>query len=241
MKKIKEMLRSLESSDERLRNETNKLGASMYPLTMALLVIVILLKCIVFTYAINDCYFELVALLGSVGVIAIRSLLYPVPLKKSQDEHIRSIQDRIVSHSFFGTMFYFVFGEFVLMYLLPEEQFMMIAFYIPIWFVPSAIITYKAIRNGLFVMGTKKKRKTGLQKFKRNCIIGSAFFGIFVGWDMMFTEQGFEPFGIVMVFFMALLWGFPFYFVMKLMINKSEKRADEQLTECDELHSDEVN
>lgn len=229
IKSIKEYFSSINTKDERIKTELDKITAKLYPLMMALLVIVVALKISVFDYQVSDCIMELIAVVGSIGYIVIRSLLYPVPIKRSSDEHIRSVQDMIISHSYYGVTFLLVFGEFILMLLLPEEKFMMITWYIPIWFIPAAIYTVQIIRKGLFISNSKQKKQIGLKKFKSRAIAGSIFFGVFTGWSMTFTETGFQPFGLLMMLVSAVLWGVPFYFIMKLLMNKSEEVADRQL------------
>ncbi|MCS4476454.1 hypothetical protein JQ032_15100 [Clostridium botulinum] len=52
-------------------------------------------------------------------------------------------------------------------------------------------------------------------------------------WSSLWKNRSFNPIGIVRILGMAALWGIPFYFIMKLLINNSEKNSDRELEKAE--------
>ena len=82
----------------------------------------------------------------------------------------------------------------------------------------------------MLVWGSKKAKVKRIKSFKLNVVIGSVLFGLLTQWKFLFKNNSFNPTGLIFVAIAAIVWGIPFYFIMKGMINKSEKIADNQLT-----------
>ena len=91
---------------------------------------------------------------------------------------------------------------------------------------PNIIISYKLIKNGLLIWGTKRKEKTGLKSLKKQVVITSLLFGITMEWLSVWGNSSFQPIDLLWVLGRALPFGILYYIMMKHMINKAEKNAD---------------
>ncbi len=72
-----------------------------------------------------------------------------------------------------------------------------------------------------------------IKLFRKHCILGSLFYGIFMKWDSVWKDGIFNPKGILYILGMAAFWGIPFYFIMKLLISNSEKNSDKELEKAE--------
>ncbi|OPD19527.1 hypothetical protein AL710_13630 [Clostridium botulinum] len=219
--------------DERIVKEANKVIAPMYVLILVLTCIGAIIKYIFFTQEISNYILELVATIGAMGYLIFISIINHIPIFSSEDQCIRELQNKYRTYSFNICFWVYVFGEFILLLIQREEFYKIVGFYFLIWFIPSIIITRKLIKKGLFVWGSKKREKNGMKSFRKHCILGSLFYGIFMKWDSVWKDGTFNPKGILYILGMAAFWGMPFYFIMKLLIFNSEKNSDKELEEAE--------
>ncbi|KEI90853.1 DUF6773 family protein [Clostridium botulinum] len=219
--------------DERIVKKTNKVIAPMYVLILALTCIAAIIKYIFFTQEISNYILELVATIGAMGYLIFISIINHIPIFSSKDQCIRELQNKYRTHSFNICFWVYIVGEFILLLIQGEEFYKIIGFYLLIWFIPSIIITRKLIKKGLFVWGSKKREKNGIKSFRKRCILGSLFYGIFMKWDSVWKDGIFNPKGILYILGMAAFWGIPFYFIMKLFMDNSEKNSDRELEKAE--------
>ncbi|MCC5424158.1 DUF6773 family protein [Clostridium botulinum] len=219
--------------DERIVKEANKVIAPMYVLILVLTCIGAIIKYIFFNQEISNYILELVATIGAMGYLIFISIINHIPIFSSEDQCIRELQNKYRTYSFNICFWVYVFGEFILLLIQGEEFYKIVGFYFLIWFIPSIIITRKLIKKGLFVWGSKKREKNGMKSFRKHCILGSLFYGIFMKWDSVWKDGTFNPKGILYILGMAVFWGMPFYFIMKLLISNSEKNSDKELEEAE--------
>ncbi|APQ96704.1 DUF6773 family protein [Clostridium botulinum] len=219
--------------DERIVKKTNKVIAPMYVLILALTCIAAIIKYIFFTQEISNYILELVAIIGSIGYLIFISIVNHIPIFSSEDQCIKELQNKYRTYSFNICFCVYVVGEFILLLIQGEEFYRIIGFYLLIWFIPSIIITRKLIKKGLFVWGSKKRKKNGIKEFRKHCILGSLFYGVFMEWSSLWKNRSFNPIGIVRILGMAALWGIPFYFIMKLFMDNSEKNSDRELEKAE--------
>lgn len=213
--------------DERIVKRTNGISAKLYPVIMALTIIMAVAKYFLVTQNVEDYILEMVAIVGSLGYLLIRSIITQIPVIGYSDECIQELQNSYRAHSFNICFFLYVFGEFILFFIFDKLE--VATLYIPIWSIPAFIYTVYSIKNGLFIWGSKKKQVNNIKSFKRNTIIGSLFYGTVVGGNHLFDNGKFNPMGIVTIIMLALMWGIPFYFIMKVLIKESEKCANDEL------------
>lgn len=223
---LKKWFKSMETKDERIKQETNKIAAKLYPLTVVLLLIVLTTKLLIFKFTWLECLLELGALLIFFSYVTL-TFYYGVPFKPSHDEQVAELQNKLGANCFYMTSFLFVFLEVFFLSLADDMRHML--GHVIIWFIPTLIFTIQVIGKGLFIWGGKSKRTLSLKSMKLRVFLGSVFFGIFVGWDFMFIDGVFIPKGMLWVIGLAVGWGIPFYFVMKLMVDFSEKKADKKI------------
>lgn len=217
--------------DERIIKETNKIIAPLYIWALILTFMVSVTKYIFITQELSHYILELIAIITSIGYLIVRSLLKKIPIFYSEDECIKELQNTYRTHSFYGCFWVYVMGEFILLLLSRES--VEILGYVFIWFIPSVIITVKLVKRGLLVWGSKNREKKGIVGFKKRVLLGSLFFGVFMGWDFLWKDGNFQPVGILWSIGMAVGWGIPFYFIMKLMISKGEKNSDKELAKAE--------
>lgn len=212
-------------NDERIKKELEKLNASLYLLIIILTVLLMFIK---YFFVTKNSYLfslEIISIVSSLGYLIVRSIVVGIPLYKSTDYAIIEIQRRFRAHSMMICFFIYIFGEFLLIVLFPQYT-VIAALYFPIWMIPSIIMTIYAVKNGLFILGSKKREELALSKFKRNTIWGSLIFGIFCGWDYLWEDGSFQPTGILWCLGMAFSWGILFYIIMRLLLIKSEKNSN---------------
>lgn len=102
------------------------------------------------------------------------------------------------------------------------------------WFPPCLIFTVVAISEGLLIFGSKKKEKAAKKSLVNRTVIGSIFFGFFMGSSFFLDHGAFNPKGLIAVPLIAAGFGFPFYFLFTGMMKISEKYADKKMTESED-------
>ena len=221
--------------DERIEKETNKLSARMYGLMLVLTNACLVFKIVkglpFYLYAL-----EIIIELTLIGYFLVKESQSGILFMNKRDEATQTVHEGILAKAFNLAFNEVVYGEFILMFGLliwAKEYFGWIVSYFVIWVPASLIITVASIKKGWFVWGSKKKEKEGTKAFGKRVIVGSLFYGVFMGVFMMFGHGGFEVKYLVMMPIMAAMWGIPFYFIMLFMVKKAEKQADKQLEEVE--------
>ena len=212
--------------DERIEKESNRLSAKMYYLMSALTIVAIIVKLWykvpVYVYAL-----ELISLAAS-GIYAIVSeLKYGILFLKDKDEELLSIHHKVLSKSMMISFNIIIIGELLFIFI-AYKYFGWVALYFVIWGIPALIQSFFSIKNGWLIWGTKKKEKVGKKDFGKRTVIGALFFGLFMGFPMLFQDGAFHPEGLLWVFGMAAGWGIPFYLIMMGLMKVSEKMADKK-------------
>lgn len=220
--------------DERITKEQNKIIAPMYGLILLLTAMCVVVKYIFFTHQLV--YYILDGLAVSISMIYLisRCLFDGISIMLSKDENIKEIQDKYCTQSLYICFWIYITGQFAL-FLLRQEKIEAIGLYFFVWGIPALIITIKCIKNGLFVWGTKKRKKKGIAEFRKRTVIGSLFYGIFMRWVTAWSDSGFSLNlkDILAILGMAAMWGIPFYFIMKLFMDKSEKISDKKVADIE--------
>lgn len=216
--------------DERIEKQYNSTNIVAYILIQIACIISLLIKA--FTIEINlfSTITEIFILIGCNVYIIVRSFILGISLKdliKVMDEGILTFRNKFISQSFkaayiaticIGAIYVFIFDN---IYLAALNGF--------IFFIPGLYASYKYIKNGILIFGSVRKRnskKLTFKEFKIRVVIGSIIFGLIMHGNEVCVDGSFHFTAIMMIFLAALLWGIPFYFIMKLMINTSEKNAD---------------
>ncbi|APC40865.1 DUF6773 family protein [Clostridium estertheticum] len=218
--------------DERIVKQSNEICARLYPLIIILTIIQVIFKYFLLTQNITDYILEINAILGSSGYLFIRTYVTGIPLFKHSDKCIHEIQNRYIMHSFYICFIIYVFGEFILMFAF--DKLILSSTYVLVWIIPACIYTFKIVKNGLFVWGSKKAEVAGVKSFKVRVAIGSIFYGVVMEWKVLFKNNSFHPIGLVLVIIMAIVWGILFYFIMKSIRNKSERHSNNELMEMEQ-------
>lgn len=213
--------------DERIEKKANEIYAKLYILILALTVVGAIFKWFFLTQNIIDYMLEIIALVGSIGYLLIKTSIAKIPLFESPDDCIKEIQNSYRKTCFTICFQTYILGELIIIFILNKSTIACV--YIIYWSIPSLIYTFVAIRQGLVVWGSRKLKVKRIKSFKIHTVIGSFMFGIVTEWKSLFYNNQFNPKGMLFVFIAATAWGIPFYFIMKYIVNKSEKIADKQL------------
>ena len=172
---------------------------------------------------------ELIALAVS-GIFYVASeLKYGILFLKNKDEELLTIHHKILSKAMTMCFWIIITGEFLFIFI-AKEYVKWVGLYFLIWGIPALIISFFAIKNGWLIWGTEKKEKNGKQELRKRTVIGALFFGVVMGFPMLFQDGVFHPEGLLWVLGMAAGWGIPFYLIFTGFINWAEKRADKN---CD--------
>lgn len=212
--------------DERIEKESNRLAAKMYylmtVLTVAVLVVKLWYKVPVYVYAL-----ELISLAAS-GIYALVSeWKYGILFLKDKDEELLSIHHKVLSKAMMISFWIIIVGELLFIFI-ANKYMEWVELYFVVWGIPALIITFLSIKNGWLIWGTQKKEKSGKKELAKRTTIGALFFGLFMGFPMLFQDGAFHPEGLLWVFGMAAGWGIPFYLIFAGIMKVSEKMADKK-------------
>ncbi len=221
--------------DERIEKESNKLSAKMYYL-MLVTTIACLIGKIVYGLPFYLYALEIIILVAMILYVLVKESGSGVLFMKNRDEATQSFHEGNLAKAFTLAFNIVVYGEFLLMIGLLiwfREYFFWLFFYFVIWLPAALIISVLSIKRGWFVWGTKKKEQEGKKSFGKRVVIGSLFYGCFMGLFFMITHGGFSVKYLVMMPVMAAMWGIPFYFIMLLLVKMGEKQADKKVEEVE--------
>lgn len=218
-------------TDERILKESNRLSAKLYyaMVILSVLSLVVKLICRVPWFLMGV---EVAALAVSGIYVLIRQGKNGILFLKDKDETLKTIQEEILAKAMSIMLGVMLLGELIFVFV-AEEYLAWTLSYLAIWFVPALVYTIVAIKKGLFIWGGKKRETEGKKNFKLRVLIGASFFGVFMGFPMLFRDGVFQPVGILWIIGMAAMWGIPFYLVMTAMMKVSEKAADKQVKEVE--------
>lgn len=221
------MFKSKKFVDERIEKESNRLYEKMTYLIVALTVVALAVKMLLkFSFIVYS--LEAISLIAGSVVFLFGEISKGILFVRKSDDALKDMHRAVMKNVFMTMFFVFIFGEFVLFCINPEYWRFLWSVLL-LWLVPALIITIVSIKNGWMVWGTKKKEKTAKSALAKRTVVGALFFGIFVGWNMLFKDGVFQPTGILWILALAAGWGVPFYFIMVAMVSKGEKQADKGL------------
>jgi hypothetical protein len=224
---LKDLFISIASKDERIRMETNRIASKLLFLELGLVLAALVMKRFILQYPIKTCALEGIILFTSILYYVGYTLYLQVPFKKSTDESIGILQEKILSYTFHLTMYLLVFGELLMAFMI--EDVLQIVWYFPAWLIPGSIYSFLIVKKGLFIWGTQKKKTDSLKRLKLSTVICSILHGLILSWDHIVVDGSFQPSGLKWALLLGVMFGFPFYFMMKMLVNKSEKRANKQI------------
>lgn len=224
--------------DERIEKESNKPAAMMFYVTTVLLVLCITAKIV--------CKLPVQVYALEIGCLAV-SLIYAIADKarngilwmSEKDDALVAINNKILARAYMIDFWMLAVGEVVFIVVL-KEYFWWVSLYLFTLLVPALVITILSLKKGWLVWGGKKQEQKGIKEFRKRVVIGSLFFGVFVGWPQLYSEGTFHPEGILWVLGLGAFWGVMFYFLMLGFIKMSEKKAD-SIAQAAEVEEDEVN
>jgi len=222
--------------DERIVKETNRLGAKMYAAMSTLSLLLLIVK-LVYRLPWFMLVTEVVALVVCGFYVVIRERKLGLLFLKDKDENLKSLQEEIWAKAGNIMLDIILTGELILFFV-AEEYLLWIILYFAVWLIPALIYTIVVIKRGLFIWGGKKRETEGKRNFKARVIIGAAFFGLIMGFPMLFKDGTFQLTGILWIIGMGAAWGIMFYFAMVGMMKMSEKKADKDLKEVESGHEE---
>lgn len=218
--------------DERIQKESNRLNAKMYYLLTILVFALLVVK--LFAKAPFQVYLlEVVTLLAGGIYLVVAEVKKGIFFVKEKDEVIRTLHEQNLTNAMFVEFVMLVFGELIYLFFLKEYFYWLPAYFL-VWMPSALIITIASIKNGWLIWGSKKREKDGKKDFKKRVIIGSLFYGVFVGWPFVYENGVFKPEGILWILGLAAMWGIPFYFLFIGFMKVAEKKADQKVLKEEE-------
>ncbi|MCR5754564.1 MAG: hypothetical protein K6G30_07125 [Acetatifactor sp.] len=213
--------------DERIEKESNRLSAKMFYLISILMVASIIAK-LYYKVPLYVYTLELISLAVSGIFCIVSEWKHGILLLTKKDEALLSIHHKILAKAFTLSFEIIITGELLFLFV-AKEYIKWLGLYLVIWGVPALLITYFSIKNGWFIWGTEKKEKDGKKELKKRTAMGALFFGVFMGFPMLFRGGMFHPEGLLWIFGMAAGWGIPFYLIFTGMMKIAERRADKNI------------
>jgi len=216
--------------DERITRETNKITSKMFWVISALLAVLLIGKLTVGVEW-HQMLLEILCFVVSGGYVLVEKLRKGAMKIGTKDSVMREIKEAIYGKAFMITFYIMIFGELVLMLL--GEDVKILAWYLAVWFIPALVVSVYSIRHGLLLWGGQKRQAAGNKDLAKRVVVGALVYGLIMGAPMLFRDGQFQPSGILWILGMAAGWGIPFYFIFRLLINKGEKRANQQVSEVE--------
>ena len=173
---------------------------------------------------------ELISITASVIFCVVSELKYGILFLKNKDEELLSIHYKILSKGMMINFWIIIIGEFLFLFI-ARKYMKWLGLYFIIWGIPAMIILFFSIKKGWLIWGTKKKEKDGIKELRKRTAIGALFFGVIMGFPMLYKDGGFHLEGLWWILGMAAGWGIPFYIIFAGIMKLSEKSADKNVDE----------
>ncbi|MGN0505143.1 MAG: DUF6773 family protein [Lachnospiraceae bacterium] len=219
--------------DERITRETNKVTSKLFFLITALLLLLVTCKLLFLECTAKTLFLEVFCLLLNMLYVVIAKLVKGTLLVKNKDDALKDINRAIYTSAFMIDFWILIFGELVLM-LTDKENVLIYALYLPVWMIPSLILTVCSVKSGLLLWGGMGRQQKGKKSLAKSTALGALIYGIIMGFPELFRDGQFQPSGLLWVFGMALGWGVLFYITFRLLVNRGEKQANKQVEKEDD-------
>lgn len=214
-------------NDERIKQEENRVNSKMYGLMMILMLIGVVIKlCMGMSW--KAYILETICFVVTIPFVMINMLRKGILFVKATDACLKGIKESILANALMICFWVIITGELLLM-LMDESNINICCLYLPVWIIPALIVTIYSIKKGLLIWGGNRRKIEGRTAFKKRVAIGALFYGIIMRLPYLYEKSTFHPEEILWIMGMAFLWGIPFYLVMNLLIDISEKRADKEV------------
>lgn len=219
-------------TDERLEKESNVLTAKMFYLITFLLLVSLAVK-LACRLPLRVCALEALCLLTSGIYFLVHETGNGILGVREKDEALSEIHRSILSRAFQIDFSLLLVGELVFIYALDDYLIWALS-YLATWMPPALVITIASIKNGWLVRVGQAQGRKGKKTFLLSVVMGSAVFGILMGFPELYHDGAFHAKGLLYVLGMAAGWGIPFFLIMNFLVGRSEKRADQRLEEADQ-------
>lgn len=222
------MMMKKRKPDERLEKESNVLTAKMFYVITFLLLISLIVK-LICRLPYKVFILETICLLASGIYYIAQEIGKGILGVRQKDEALSEIHRSILSKAFMIDLWLLIAGELIYIYVV-GDYFVWVLSYMAAWLIPALVITITSIKKGWMIRGGKAQ---GKKSFLISVIIGSAVYGILMGFSDFYYDGAFHAEGILSIIGMGAGWGIIFYFLMNFFIRVSEKHADQRLKGVD--------
>lgn len=217
--------------DERLEKESNELTAKMFYVITFLLLISLIVK-LVCRLPYKVFILEIICLLTSGIYFFAQETGKGILGVRQKDEALSEIHRSILSKAFNIDFKLLITGELIYFFVVKDYSVWVLS-YIAAWLIPGLVITIASITKGWLIRVGKAQGKKGKKSFLISVILGSAAFGILMGFSDFYHDGAFHAEGLLSIIGMGAGWGIFFYISMNLLIRKAEKHADKRLKGVD--------
>lgn len=217
--------------DERLEKESNELTAKMFYVITFLLLISLIVK-LVCRLPYKVFILEIICLLASGIYFFAQEIGKGILGVRQKDEALSEIHRGILSKAFMIDFELLMTGELIYIFAV-KDYFVWVLSYIAAWLIPALVITIASITKGWLIRVGKAQGKKGKKSFLISVILGSAAFGILMGFSDFYHDGAFHAEGLLSIIGMGAGWGILFYILMNFLIKKAEKHADKRMKGVD--------
>lgn len=217
--------------DERLEKESNELTAKMFYVITFLLLISLIVK-LVCRLPYKVFILEIICLLASGIYFFAQEIGKGILGVRQKDEALSEIHRGILSKAFNIDFELLMTGELIYIFAV-KDYFVWVLSYMAAWLIPALVITIASITKGWLIRVGKAQGKKGKKSFLISVILGSAAFGILMGFSDFYHDGAFHAEGLLSIIGMGAGWGILFYILMNFLIKKAEKHADKRMKGVD--------
>jgi preprotein translocase subunit YajC len=210
--------------DERTSNEVNKIYASLYWLILLLSGIVgAIMFAIDRTFAIFIPIITAVA--GSVTFLVARYAFAGILFSRDTDERIEIYKINTKAYCFYFCFAVYILSGAAAMFVFPDNPAATDIFFI--WIIPTSIAVFRTTKKGVGNTGFSTKDKKSKRILIAMTVVGALIYGVLMTL-LHFEVQGIFP-NIATILVQAILFGIPWYFLMRLVDKRAEKNAEKHL------------
>lgn len=212
--------------DERVIKEQRKVISKMYQVIILNTIIETIIK-MLFTREVNMYLLEISVIVISLLYVIMSYITNKIQIGK-KDEYNFICKNKIYTNAYMISFSIYLIGE-LLFYFFCSNSIVYTLSYILVWAIPTIIITYKLYRKGLLIIGSKKRSAKWINRLKKEVFIYSIIFAIVIEVVRVSNNGCFKEVDILVFILVACGFGIPFFFLFKLIINGSEKKADNEI------------
>lgn len=224
-------MKNTQIGDERIGKESSKMFLYLFPLALVIDIACLIVKLVCgqpfIMYAL-----EIILFVVAIAVYVLDEMRYGILFVKKKDFCLKEMQAKACTWAFASIFAVDEVGTLTMFFVLKENN-LWIWLSTLTWFIPAFVSLFYGIKNGLFIYGTEKKKKEYKKRFNGSVLIASLIFGSFMWLATCVIIRKFDPMTLFIIPVAGAAWGILFSVFMSLIMKKSEKNADREVSEVE--------